>query len=163
MHPDRKEIRLRNYDYSAVGTYFITICSHNRECTFGSVINGSILQPPTVRLSKLGEIIRCNIDRITQVYPNIQILKSIIMPNHLHLLIAVTNTVQPEKQTLDKMLIPKVIQSFKASVTRQAKAHGTVWQNRFYDHIVRDEQEFQRIWTYIDNNPAQWQEDCYYT
>jgi REP element-mobilizing transposase RayT len=85
------------------------------------------------------------------------------MPNHVHLLIAVTNTVQPEKQTLDKMLIPKVIQSFKASVTRQAKAHETVWQNRFYDRIVRDEQEFQRIWTYIDNNPAQWQEDCYYT
>ena len=163
MHPNRKEIRLRNYDYSAEGAYFITFCSHNRECTFGSVINGSILQAPTVCLSELGEIIRCNIDRITQIYPNVQILKSVIMPNHLHLLIAVTKTMQTERQTLDKMLIPKVIQSFKASVTRQAKANGTVWQSRFYDHIVRDEQEFQRIWTYIDNNPAQWQEDCYYT
>ena len=162
MHPDRKEIRLRNYDYSSRGAYFITICYHNRDCTFGSIFPGCVFQESTVCLSALGKIIECNIDRIPQVYPNVQIEKSVIMPNHLHLLMVVTKATDTNGKSLDKMLVPKVIQSFKASVSRQARAQKPVWQNRFHDHIVRDEQEFLRIWTYIDNNPALWQDDCYF-
>ena len=162
MRPERKEIRLRNYDYSSAGAYFITICSHNRECTFGSIVPGSVFQEPKVCLSELGETIRRNIDLIPLAYPNLETAKSVIMPNHLHLLIVVRESAQTDGQALNKMLIPKVIQSFKASVSRQAKARKSVWQKRFHDHIVRDEQEFLRIWTYIDNNPALWQDDCYY-
>ena len=162
MRPERKEIRLRNYDYGTAGVYFITICSNNRECTFGSVVQGSVFQEPTVCLSELGETIRDNINLISIAYPNLEIAKSVIMPNHLHLLLLVREGVQADGQALNKMLIPKVIQSFKASVSRQTKAQKPVWQNRFYDHVVRDEQEFQRIWSYIDNNPASWLDDCYY-
>ena len=162
MFADRKQIRLVNFDYSSQGAYFITICSHDRKCTFGTVVPGDAFHSPMVRLSALGEVIRRNLDMIHDIYPDVRIEKSVIMPNHVHLLIIVCG-VRGSVAKLDKMLIPKVIQSFKASVTRQMPESKPIWQTRYHDHIIRDEQDFQRRWMYIDNNPASWIEDRYYS
>ena len=161
MYSDRMQIRLENFDYSSQGAYFITICSHDRKCTFGTVVPGDAFHSPMVRLSALGEVIRRNLDMINGIYPDVRIKKSVIMPNHVHLLVVVCS-MQESAAKLDKMLIPKVIQSFKASVTRQMPESKPIWQTRYHDHIIRDEQDFQRRWMYIDNNPASWIEDRYY-
>lgn len=162
MSPVRKQIRLQSYDYNSDGAYFITICSHDRKCTFGTIMHGDVTHAPTVQLSALGETILENLQRIPAVYPTVRIEKSVIMPNHLHLFLIVSGSEGKDRLPRDKMLVSKVMQSFKASVTRQAGVQKPVWQERFHDHIVRDEHEFQRIWTYIDNNPASWLEDRYH-
>ena len=134
MYADRKQIRLVSFDYSSQGAYFITICSHERKGTFGTVVPGDAFHRSTVRLSALGEVIRRNLDQVHAIYPNVWIEKSVIMPNHVHLLIVVCG-VRKSAAKLDKMLIPKVIQSFKASVTRQMPECKPIWQMRYHDHI----------------------------
>ena len=161
MKKNRKQIRLRNYDYGNMGCYFITICSHNRSPLFSKIIPGNVYHVPEIRLLKIGSIVQKNIQRIPQVYSGVTVDNYVIMPNHVHLLISVHENVVQESRS--KMLIPKIIQSFKASVTKEIPMElRPIWQARYYDHVVRDDSDFQIKWQYIENNPIKWAEDCYY-
>ena len=160
----RKPIRLACFDYSLQGVYFLTICANERKALFGRVMDAGETEEPEVQLNALGRIVERNIGIISTVYPMISVEKYVVMPNHVHLLLLVKDEYCSDSVRRDKMLIPKAIQSFKASVTRQYKPNGgPIWQARYFDHVVRSDDEFLRIWQYIANNPAQWAEDCYHT
>ncbi len=160
---ERKNIRLTNYSYSSKGAYFVTICTANRKPILCRIIAKDAATAPDVKLSFIGRIVHENIGRIIAAYPNITVDKYAIMPNHIHLLIQIHDDPKDADEARSKMLIAKVIQSFKASVSRQiSDEYKPVWQNRYNDRIVRDENEYLRIWQYIDNNPAAWLDDDYY-
>ena len=159
----RKKIRLEEYSYSQDGVYFVTICAADRTPIFGRIEDNHPGFTPAVRLNSIGEIVLANIQKIPIVYPCISVDKYVIMPNHIHLLLKITNSVLQREPKRDKMLLSKCIQSFKASVSRTLSGQvGSVWQSRYYDHIVRNDADYKRIWKYIDDNPARWGEDDYY-
>ena len=160
--PFRKSIRLKDYDYSANGVYFVTICTINRQQLFwnvGAIIDRPPEQPNHTRIGHIAEKL---IKRIPQIYPNIHVEKYIVMPNHVHMLIHINKP--DHTDTGRSMIAPtvsRIIQQYKITVTKEV---GTpIWQKSFYEHIIRDEQDYQQIWRYIDENPAKWAQDCYYT
>lgn len=143
---NRKSPRLKHYDYAQPNLYFVTICTHQKQCIFGDPAN----------LSAFGLIAKQALGSIQIHFPDTLIQKYIVMPNHVHAII------QIKKAGTD---LSVVIGQYKSFVTRQIrKSHPQlmVWQASFHDHVIRGEQDYLRIWQYIDSNPAQWQEDCFY-
>lgn len=156
--PVRKRIRLKNYDYSQAGCYFVTMCTKHREAILGTVSEGA------VQLSKYGEIAENELLNIPSHYQNIQITQHIVMPNHVHAIVAIqpTERINPFPMNPD---ISNIIGKYKAGVTRiigNTFMRSAIWQPRFHDHIIRNETEYLRIWQYIDENPARWHEDLYF-
>jgi len=165
---DRRSIRLQNYDYTQNGAYFITICTHNRECVFGSVINGQM------QLNEEGKIAELCWQHIPQHFPQSTLDEFVVMPNHIHGLIILDNSAtlirdQPAVPLLaheqfSKPVsgsIPTIVRSYKSAVTKQINAlwqtpSHTFWQRNYYEHIVRNLTEMEKIHRYIANNPASW-------
>lgn len=155
--PNRKQIRLKDFDYSSDGAYFITICSTDRKQIFSKVIKSKdIVAANTVRLSNIGKIIEQNIHNIETVYPCVNVVNYIIMPNHLHLILAIDTN----GQTMFAPTITRVIKQFKGVVSKQVGY--SIWQRNFYDHIIRDENDLMTKMEYISSNPEKWEEDEYY-
>ena len=161
--PQRKLQRFKNYDYSSNGAYFITICTQNRINLFGEIENGIIM------LNSFGEIAYDKFSEISQNYPYIKIDKFVIMPNHIHAIMVIEHngTTQGSFPTLSdyvrkyKMLTTKIYidgVKFKDYPPFNKK----IWQKSFYDHVIRNEIDYQEIWKYIDTNPLKWEEDCLY-
>jgi len=141
----RKQNRLKGYDYSRNGVYFITICTKEKRNILGRI---SSAPEAVTELSAYGIIADKYLMRIRG-------LKNyIIMPNHIHMLISIESADDTYKS------IPQIIKSFKILVTKEVGF--SVFQRSYHDHIVRNESEYQKIWKYIDENPIKWQEDCYY-
>ena len=158
--PIRKHPRLENYDYSQKGVYFITFCVKDKQNLLGDVgIWDAPLRVPVVELSEYGEFISKQVQKINTVYPHVIVDKYIIMPNHVHILINVIDGTRrgayPTKAT-----IPQIVQSIKSMTTKQ---FGTsIWQRSYHDHIIRNHDEYLRIWKYTDENPALWSDDIYF-
>ena len=179
------------HDYDG-GAYFITICTKGREHYFGEIEDGKMV------LSEIGDYTRQCIEQISQHNPYAEIPLYVIMPNHLHMIVFIVETVAPSPQTqnnneisetvhapslqpsrwkndnVDKKMqfiskqkkrLPVAIGNMKSAVTRFANQndHYFAWQTRFYDRIVRDQPEMNRIATYIENNVANWKDDEFYT
>jgi putative transposase len=175
----RKYTRLKNYNYAANGYYFVTICTHEKQCFFGNIANGKI------QLSAVGKIAQQYWSEIPQHSKHTYLDEFIIMPNHVHGIIIIDNPDNPRRvvpwndptdverglsQTMSK-LSPKsgtlsvIIRSYKSSVTRWCRQNGDhvfQWQSRFYENIIRDEKSLNNIRRYIINNPAKWTEDKNY-
>ena len=176
--PVRKNIRLGNFDYSNAGYYFITICTHNRQNLLCDLINVGQGPTPTqqwadvcsCRLLAAGEIAQTELLELTKRYDYIRIDKYVIMPNHVQAIIVVEQREEtsPHKAGLGpRPTMMDIICAYKSITTkRHNRLFGTtgktLWQSRFYDHIIRDESEYLLIWEYIDMNLAKWNEDCYY-
>ncbi len=165
--PTRKNIRLKNYDYNSVGAYFITICTKNREeilSTVGTGVPDGPHNSTTIILKEYGEIVDKSINQINNFYNNISIDKYVIMPNHIHLLLQITDNTSGNiiigGGTPTTTIIAKLISTFKRF--SHSELGFNIWQNRSNDHIVRDEDDYLRIWQYIDENPAKWEDDCFY-
>ncbi len=175
----RKSIRLKNYNYAANGYYFVTICTHEKQCFFGNITNGKI------QLSTVGKIAQQYWSKIPQHSKHTYLDEFIIMPNHVHGIIIIDNPDNSRRvvpwnnptdverdlsQTMSK-LSPKsgtlsvIIRSYKSSVTRWCRQNGDTvfqWQSRFYENIIRDEKSLNNIRRYIINNPAKWTKDRNY-
>lgn len=162
-YPKRKLTRLSEYDYSAPGTYFITICTHGKNHLFGRILTDHSTEP-YMRYSAIGEIAKKHLIDMESHYDNIKIDNWVIMPNHIHLLIQITERINPFPTI--HYDIPNTVGKYKAAVTRNvgnAFIHsGKLWQSSFYDHIVRNDQDYQEICRYINGNPSKWLEDCFY-
>ncbi|MEG0895246.1 MAG: transposase [Oscillospiraceae bacterium] len=154
--PKRKRLRLDGYDYSQNGAYFITICTQNRECILGKIVGDDAHIVPQIQLSEYGIVIEKYLNGI------IGVDKFIIMPNHIHLVIFINlsanGTMWASSPT--NQSIPQLIKSFKILVTKGIGL--SLFQRSYHDHIIRNEQEYQKIWQYIDTNPLKWDEDCFY-
>lgn len=234
--PKRKHPRLKGYDYSQNGAYFVTICAKDKQHMFGEIKDNAM------RFSRLGKIAYDEIWNISRHRENVEILHAVVMPNHVHLLLMLHGEMLKETWNTNSFGKPQarslsmVVGAYKAAVTRNFRkyidtamtrnfqertdtamtknfqectdtamtknfqectdtamtrnfqehtdtamtrnfqdctdtamtSHGPtaidtkIWQNGYYDHIVRGDADFRRIWTYIDENPIKWQSDCYY-
>ena len=173
FNPDihhRRSVRLLGWDYSSPGVYYITICTHRRECLFGGVITGEM------RLNQFGDAADACWRAITDHTQCIELDEWVVMPNHIHGLIVILDTsvgarhAVPLHQSQEVFGKPKpdslstVVRSFKSAVTRQINtlrntSGAPVWQRSFYDHIVRTQSDIDQIRLYIPENPMQWHMD----
>lgn len=153
--PQRKSPRLQGYDYSKSGGYFITICTHQRECLLGDIEDAVIM------LSDMGQIANDCWLAIPTHYPDVVLGDYVIMPNHMHGILYLMGD-----NTAFKTVIGRVINGYKGAVTaqirKQENSKRSVWQARYYDHILRDDIDETRIRTYIQNNIAKWEDDSLY-
>ena len=147
----RKPNRLPDYDYSTPNTYFVTVCTLNKQCLFGHITPTDNLSIPTMTLSSLGILTRTAILQIPAKYNGVTLDKFVIMPNHIHMLIT---------QNDSAVTLSAIISRLKSHVTKQAGQ--PVWQQSFHDHIVRDQKPYDTVWEYIDTNPQKWIDDVYH-
>ncbi len=164
-----KSTRLKHWDYSSNGAYYITICTKDRECFFGKIINKKMV------LSEIGEIIKTFWLEIPTHYPNVKLDEFVIMPDHLHGLIFIDNSFSVETchgmslqrhYTYNKFSKPvsqslsMIINQFKSAVKRWCNKHGFpnfTWQSGFHESIVRNEKHLHVIRRYIINNPLKFE------
>ena len=150
--PVRKQNRLKGYDYSQNGIYFVTMCSKDKHELFSHIVVGDGLARP--ELTDIGNEI-CNvIDYVNNRYNQCKIIQYVIMPNHVHLLIQIAGRASPSPT------VGNIVGGIKSGVSRIVGF--SPWQRSFHDHIVRNEEDYSRIAEYIQNNPALWQDDCFY-
>jgi putative transposase len=163
---NRKSIRLTEYDYSQPGEYFVTICTHDKKCVFGEVTE------EITKLLPMGEIAKKCWEDIPEQYPNVRLDEYVIMPNHLHGIIIITdcrrdliNQIPTKNFPLmknPKMTLGKIIRYYKARSTKYIHDSGYPdfqWQSLFYDRIIRNDKELDNIRDYIVNNPLKWYYD----
>jgi putative transposase len=163
----RRSIRLKDYDYSRAGAYFVTICSWNKECIFGDIVDREI------RLNEFGQIVKKEWLQTGDVRQNVKLGEFIVMPNHVHGILEIADygrgTLQraPTKEQFGKPVsnsIPTIIRLFKSATTKQINIFCNtpgipVWQRNYYEHIIRNEKELYTIREYIRNNPFKWDLD----
>lgn len=157
-------LRLRDFDYSSPGYYFVTICCQNRMPLFGDVQDGEM------HLNEPGEVVAALWDELPESFRGVSIADHIVMPNHIHALIGIGVRVSDPD---DRASLTDVIQWYKSKSTtlyiQGVKAHGwprfegRLWQQRFHDHVVRNDRDLERIREYIRTNPQRWTEDTFYS
>ena len=164
--PKRKPNRLNNYDYSANGAYFITICVAERKNLLSDIegnIVGAIINRPKLTLKEIGIIAEEYIKEIPMHYRYVNVDNYVIMPNHIHILLQINRKF--EERAIDNRPyntdVSTIIKEFKSAVTK--KAGQSIWQKSFHDHIIRNENDYEMIWEYIETNPEKWTDDCFYT
>lgn len=160
--PQRKPTRLKHYNYSNAGAYFITLCTQDRKRLLCDISVGfGIYDEPKIILSEYGNVADRYIRKLSDEYDKITIDHYVIMPNHIHMLISIhksdgaSQVPHPTNET-----IPKFVSLFKRYCNREFGYN--IWQKSYNDHIIRDEKDYLNRWKYIENNPAKWQEDDYY-
>lgn len=162
--PKRKDIRLKNYDYSQAGYYFITICTKDRCKLLSDIVGCGFHAAPKVDLSPIGNEIMKSIDFISNQAPFVKVDKYIIMPNHIHLIIIL----QPQKPGgHGNPPLPKIVGQLKSYTNKRYNELNKtkdliLWQRNYYEHIIRSQQEYEEIYEYIEMNPIKWEEDKYY-
>ncbi|XGV96356.1 MAG: transposase [Leptolyngbya sp. BL-A-14] len=176
----RRSIRLPGYDYSSSGAYFITICTHQRACLFGAVVDGEM------QLNECGQIVRSYWLKLPNHHSHLHLDKFVIMPNHVHGILVLTDNpvgagfdvkaTSHSNQSLAKPAptnasahmkrhgIPEIIRGFTTFSARCINQHRKmigvpVWPRNYYEHIVRNDESLRRLRQYIHNNPLSWQED----
>ncbi|MGM9602403.1 MAG: transposase [Faecousia sp.] len=154
----RKRNRLVGYDYSQPGAYFITVCTADRKCLLGSIVGADAHIGPNLKLSHIGAIVQ----KYTDSIPGID--RYVIMPNHVHMILRISAKNPMEgpmwASAPTQMNVEKAIRSWKTLIS---KAVGfPIWQRSYYDHIIRNEQEYIEIARYIEGNPGKWCEDHYF-
>jgi putative transposase len=171
-HHRRRSLRLRGYDYSQAGAYFLTICTKNRVALFGEVVDGKM------QLNECGQSVQACWLEIPAHFPNVALDAFVVMPNHVHGIVAVTvaGTVgandysplqsppplsRPDTPSFQSpsRTIGSIVRGFKIGVTKWFRLHTSifdVWQRNYYEHIIRDDGALDRIRQYITNNPQQW-------
>ncbi|MEO7047232.1 MAG: hypothetical protein ABI091_18155 [Ferruginibacter sp.] len=173
----RKSIRLKGYEYSQAGLYFITICCQDRIWRFGEILTDENSQPKMI-LNDAGIIANDCWLEIPQHFPNAKLHEHIVMPNHVHGIIELSgdvlraqnieplpNTPQHKFQKIIPGSIGSIIRGYKIGITLGVKnifPDEKIWQRNFYEHIIRNEKAYQTISNYIVNNPAKWYEDKFY-
>jgi REP element-mobilizing transposase RayT len=150
--PERKPNRLKSFDYSQNGAYFITICTKNSEHTLSHITVGtSIARPQEILLTETGRIVDKAIKEIPKRYEGVFVDNYVIMPNHIHMIIRIESY---DGRPMVAPTISRIIQQMKGYATKQAGK--PIWQNKAYDHIIRDDYDYMIRYQYIDDNPANW-------
>jgi putative transposase len=160
---NRRSIRLSDHDYTDVGRYYVTMCAYQRHCLFGDVVD-DIMQ-----LNSWGKIVGNCWSTIPSHFTDVELDEFVIMPNHLHGILVITDdsgrgTIY-RAPTIERFgspvrgSLPTIIRCFKAAVTRRInRVYGAtgIWQRSYYEHIIRSEDQLNRIRQYIVENPLKW-------
>ncbi len=188
-HPRRRAMRLRDYDYTQPGAYFVTICVQHRKCLFGTITDGKM------RLNEIGQIVVECLNHIPQHFLSVELDAYVVMPNHIHGIIAwgislpgnphlpdttkdrrgfclgvSSRSPRPSQNALNRInetplpSLGKIIAYFKYQSTKRINQRyntpGTrLWQRNYHDHIIRDDPDLQRLREYIQINPMKWELD----
>lgn len=150
--PKRKPIRIENYAYSSPGAYFITVCTANREKIFWNGVGADIIRPQDVPLSAAGKIAEQGILQMAQHYKNVAVDKYCVMPDHVHFILRIESDIGG--RIISAPTVSTVVGSMKRWVSRQIGR--PIWQKSFYDHGIRNQQDYDEIWQYIENNPLKY-------
>jgi REP element-mobilizing transposase RayT len=138
----RRSIRLKDYDYSQSGMYFITVCVHNYQCLFGIITDGEMI------LNEYGKIVDDEWQYLKTKYPHIELYEYVIMPNHFHGIVAIT--------------VENIIGYFKYQTTKKIDMSVKLWQRNYWERIIRTQKSHQYVVNYIANNPARWANDEFF-
>ncbi len=181
----RRSIRLPGYDYSKIGMYFVTICTKNRECLFGKIVDD------TMQKNILGQIVTNEWLKTSVIRLEVQLLEFVVMPNHFHGIIHIVDSfddsnVATLKNQGDQPVAPTegpselnqakgpraccigaLIAGFKSAVTTQINTirhskRTMIWQRNYYEHVIRDDADYHRLAEYINTNPQRWNKDRFY-
>ena len=157
--PKRKRNRLQEYNYSADGWYFITICTKGRIPILSQIVGSDILGAPQVQLLACGKIVEKNLQQLQTFYVNIKVEQYVIMPNHVHMILSVSNNGAPGMSPPTKQCatIPLFVATLKRFCNKEFGEQ--IWQRSFYDHIIRDQNDGAEISRYIYENPIKWSSD----
>lgn len=161
--PKRKPNRLRHYDYSQKGAYFITVCTKDKKKLFWQEQTNVGVRiarplPACPQLSSYGKVVDAAIRCIETVYPAVRVDHYVVMPNHIHLLLYIDP--DDSGRAMRAPTISTVINQLKGYVSKSIGF--SCWQKLFYDHVIRDRRDYEIIWNYIDTNPQRWEKDCFY-
>jgi len=170
-----KSARLKNWDYSNDGFYFVTFCVKDHECVLGDIINNKMV------LNKYGMIVHQEIINTSKIRKNVIIDEFVVMPNHIHLILIIDNALFGKQNPVETQCIASlqldeyknkfgpqknnlssIIRGLKSITTKQIHQIGLIdfkWQSRFYDHVIRDEKSLNNIKEYIKLNPLRWESD----
>lgn len=183
----RQSIRLKGYDYSQSGLYFITICCYQRECLFGNIINSQMI------LNNFGQLIKEEWLKSAEIRKEIELDDFVIMPNHFHGIVIINQEINSDfmkndvdfqdnnvgangrsplgqiqssrpKISMKPKSISSLIAGFKSATTKKINIirntpQNPVWQRNYYDHIIRNDESLARIREYVQNNPLSWEND----
>lgn len=153
---ERKRNRLKGYDYTLEGCYFITICTENRNNYFGKIIKNEML------LNRYGDIVHSQWEWLGKQYDYVVLDKHVVMPNHFHAILTIS-TGNGHDRSLQKIKsLSSLVGAFKTTSSKLIHSNGNPdfkWQKSFYDHIVRNEKSYNNIWEYIHYNPLKWEWD----
>ena len=158
--PKRKELRLKKFDYNSSGAYFITVCTHNKAKILSHIEENERCLAD-VKLTEFGMIVDKYISEIPERF-GVCVSGCVIMPNHIHLLVEVPNNIECTKESEFRSIVSKVIGYIKMNSSKEfRKKHGnaTVWQRGFYDHIIRNREDYENTMYYIYENPLKWGSD----
>ena len=188
----RKRTRLRAYDYSGSGVYFVTVCTEAKRPVLCRIVGAGVLDGPRPELTAQGKIVQNRLEEMERIYDDISIDHYVIMPNHVHLLLTIRGagpgtwgTPSPTDagarpgtsrtpSPTDAGAGPGTSRTPSPTNARLPQFLSTfkrftnreigfpIWQRSYHDHIIRDEPDFLNHWQYIDDNPAKWAEDLYY-
>ena len=150
--PERKHNRIEDYDYSTPGAYFITVCTANRAKVFWNRVGADIIRPQNVPLSPIGKIVEQGILQMADHYENVTVDKYCVMPDHIHLILRIET--DHDGRMISAPTVSTVVGSMKRWVSRQVGS--PIWQKSFYDHAIRNQQDYDEIWRYIENNPLKY-------
>jgi REP element-mobilizing transposase RayT len=163
--PKRKYPRLKNFDYSENGYYFVTICTDHNQPILSRIMVGRGLAPAKSVLSPLGLIVEQQLLALSERFSDIMIDRFVVMPTHLHVVIALNG--ETAAGATPRPTLSDIICVFKSITTRLCNQHDNIpgrkiWQTSFYDEILRNEAAYLEVLQYIENNPAEWSEDKYF-
>jgi putative transposase len=168
----RRSLRLRDYDYTQAGAYFITIVTHERTCFFGEVLDGDM------QLNDAGRMVQSVWDGLPAHYPRLKPDEFVVMPNHVHGVIILSDRITPgdgigvadrragfkPAPTNAQHGLSEIIRALKTFSARRINElrqtpGASIWQRNYFEHVIRDEESLNRIRQYIQNNPARWEFD----
>lgn len=169
----RRSMRLKDYDYSQAGAYFVTVCTQNRECIFGEIEDGRMI------LNETGKAVQAAWDGLPNRFPGIVLDAFTVMPNHCHGIVVLvgaglarpnSNALPNVNDNIEKgaassaLTLGTVIRALKAISAINAngilcRSGRPVWQRNYYDHIIRSEDDMNKIREYVETNPSGWHED----
>ena len=178
--PERKNLRLKNYDYSGCGTYFLTICTDKRRKILSQIVGVDVPDDPRVELTAYGKIAEKYINQLNDFYDNISVEQYVIMPNHIHMILFVcdggsSRTSTPTDEDIyvgtgssrtstptvrQHSVVPTFVSTFKRFCNKEIGKN--IWQRYYYDHVIRDKNDYEEISKYIYENPHKWEFDELY-
>lgn len=166
--PHRKNLRIPDFDYSQPGAYYVTIVTQDRKTLFGQIVDEEMV------LNNIGKMVEAVWIAIPGHFPSVELGVFVVMPNHLHgiisIMVGARHAVPQEPSPMEKFGKPvsgslsTIIRSFKSATTKAfhdlyGNLEDRLWQQGYYDHVIRNEREYEAIYDYIIANPINWEKD----
>jgi REP element-mobilizing transposase RayT len=162
--PKRKSTKLKGFDYNTEGAYFVTICTADKQKILSRIVGGDVLDAPKNELSRCGKIADKYINQLNEFYDNVTVDGYVIMPNHIHIMLFVHDNgasgMSPPTSTPQHSAVSRFVSTFKRFCNKEYGEN--IWQRYFNDHIIRNQDDYDKHMGYICENVIRWKSDKLY-